>query len=103
MTSKREYLTSKGITVGRRGRFSAAAKQASLIGHIEQIDIAANVRAIILAFTSGSSLLPLPFIWSAVSENHNSGSELPVHNPCSWLYSLFLYTLDLAPLFTSSS
>jgi hypothetical protein len=28
MTSKREYLASKGITVGRRGRFSAAAKQA---------------------------------------------------------------------------
>jgi hypothetical protein len=28
MTTKREYLVSKGITVGRRGRFSAAAKQA---------------------------------------------------------------------------
>jgi len=28
MTTKREYLKSKGITVGRRGRFSAAAKQA---------------------------------------------------------------------------
>ncbi len=28
MTTKREYLASKGITVGRRGRFSAAAKQA---------------------------------------------------------------------------
>lgn len=28
MTTKREYLTSKGITVGRRGRFSGAAKQA---------------------------------------------------------------------------
>ena len=28
MTTKREYLSSKGITVGRRGRFSAAAKQA---------------------------------------------------------------------------
>ncbi len=28
MTSKREYLAQKGITVGRRGRFSAAAKQA---------------------------------------------------------------------------
>ena len=28
MTTKREYLQSKGITVGRRGRFSAAAKQA---------------------------------------------------------------------------
>ncbi len=28
MTSKREYLVSKGITVGRRGRFSSAAKQA---------------------------------------------------------------------------
>ena len=28
MTTKREYLQSKGITVGRRGRFSAAAKNA---------------------------------------------------------------------------
>jgi hypothetical protein len=28
MTTKREYLTSKGITVGRRGRFSGAAKVA---------------------------------------------------------------------------
>lgn len=28
MTTKREYLASKGITVGKRGRFSAAAKQA---------------------------------------------------------------------------
>ena len=28
MTTKREYLASKGITVGRRGRFSSAAKQA---------------------------------------------------------------------------
>ena len=28
MTTKREYLAQKGITVGRRGRFSAAAKQA---------------------------------------------------------------------------
>lgn len=28
MTTKREYLASKGITVGRRGRFSAAAKHA---------------------------------------------------------------------------
>lgn len=28
MTTKREYLASKGITVGRRGRFSGAAKQA---------------------------------------------------------------------------
>ena len=28
MATKREYLASKGITVGRRGRFSAAAKQA---------------------------------------------------------------------------
>jgi hypothetical protein len=28
MTSKREYLVSKGITVGRRGRFSSAAKNA---------------------------------------------------------------------------
>ena len=28
MTTKREYLASKGITVGRRGRFSAAAKNA---------------------------------------------------------------------------
>ena len=28
MATKREYLTSKGITVGRRGRFSSAAKQA---------------------------------------------------------------------------
>jgi hypothetical protein len=28
MTTKREYLQSKGITVGRRGRFSGAAKQA---------------------------------------------------------------------------
>lgn len=28
MTTKREYLKSKGITVGRRGRFSGAAKQA---------------------------------------------------------------------------
>jgi hypothetical protein len=28
MATKREYLKSKGITVGRRGRFSAAAKQA---------------------------------------------------------------------------
>ncbi len=28
MATKREYLVSKGITVGRRGRFSAAAKQA---------------------------------------------------------------------------
>jgi hypothetical protein len=26
MTTKREYLKSKGITVGRRGRFSGAAK-----------------------------------------------------------------------------
>ena len=28
MTTKREYLAQKGITVGRRGRFSSAAKQA---------------------------------------------------------------------------
>lgn len=28
MATKREYLVSKGITVGKRGRFSAAAKQA---------------------------------------------------------------------------
>lgn len=28
MTTKREYLISKGITVGKRGRFSGAAKQA---------------------------------------------------------------------------
>jgi hypothetical protein len=28
MTTKREYLKSKGITVGVRGRFSGAAKQA---------------------------------------------------------------------------
>jgi hypothetical protein len=28
MTTKREYLASKGITVGRRGRFSAAANHA---------------------------------------------------------------------------
>ena len=28
MTTKREYLKSKGITVGRRGRFSAAASHA---------------------------------------------------------------------------
>jgi hypothetical protein len=28
MTTKREYLVSKGITVGRRGRFSSAAVNA---------------------------------------------------------------------------
>lgn len=28
MTTKREYLVQKGITVGKRGRFSGAAKQA---------------------------------------------------------------------------
>jgi hypothetical protein len=28
MATKREYLAQKGITVGKRGRFSAAAKQA---------------------------------------------------------------------------
>jgi hypothetical protein len=28
MTTKREYLKTKGITVGKRGRFSGAAKQA---------------------------------------------------------------------------
>jgi hypothetical protein len=28
MTTKRDYLVSKGITVGKRGRFSGAAKQA---------------------------------------------------------------------------
>lgn len=28
MTTKREYLVSKGITVGKRGRFSGAAKTA---------------------------------------------------------------------------
>ena len=28
MTTKREYLASKGITVGRRGRFSSAASAA---------------------------------------------------------------------------
>lgn len=28
MVTKRQYLAQKGITVGRRGRFSAAAKQA---------------------------------------------------------------------------
>ena len=28
MTTKRDYLKTKGITVGKRGRFSAAAKQA---------------------------------------------------------------------------
>jgi hypothetical protein len=28
MTTKREYLVSKGITVGARGRFSGAAKVA---------------------------------------------------------------------------
>ena len=28
MTTKREYLASKGITVGRRGRFSSEANKA---------------------------------------------------------------------------
>jgi len=28
MTTKRKYLKTKGITVGKRGRFSGAAKQA---------------------------------------------------------------------------
>ena len=28
MTTKRDYLASKGITVGKRGRFSGAAKTA---------------------------------------------------------------------------
>lgn len=28
MATKREYLAQKGITVGRRGRFSSAAKNA---------------------------------------------------------------------------
>ncbi len=28
MATKREYLVSKGITVGKRGRFSSAAKKA---------------------------------------------------------------------------
>jgi hypothetical protein len=28
MTTKREYLKTQGITVGARGRFSSAAKQA---------------------------------------------------------------------------
>ena len=28
MATKREYLASKGITVGKRGRFSGASKQA---------------------------------------------------------------------------
>jgi hypothetical protein len=28
MATKREYLATKGITTGRRGRFSAAAKDA---------------------------------------------------------------------------
>lgn len=27
MATKREYLAAKGITVGKRGRFSSAAKQ----------------------------------------------------------------------------
>ena len=27
MTTQRDYLVSKGITVGKRGRFSGAAKQ----------------------------------------------------------------------------
>jgi len=70
--------------------FIPSARQASLIGHMEHIEIAAKVLAIILSLTSGLSTLPFPLSWSDVSENHSSGSELPVHKPTSWLYSLFL-------------
>ena len=69
------------------------------MGHMEHMESAAKLLAIILSLTSGLSGLPLPDAWSAESANHKSGSVLPVHNPTSWLYSLFLYTRDLAPLF----
>lgn len=42
MATKREYLASKGITVGRRGRFSAAAKNALAEAERQGIKFAAE-------------------------------------------------------------
>jgi len=44
MATKREYLASKGITVGRRGRFSAAAKQALAEADKQGIKFTAEVK-----------------------------------------------------------
>jgi hypothetical protein len=44
MATKREYLASKGITVGRRGRFSAAAKQALSEAEKNGIKFSAEVK-----------------------------------------------------------
>jgi len=42
MTTKREYLKSKGITVGSRGRFSGAAKVALQEAEAQGIKFAAE-------------------------------------------------------------
>jgi len=44
MATKREYLVSKGITVGRRGRFSSAAKQALSEAEKNGIKFSAEVK-----------------------------------------------------------
>jgi len=44
MATKREYLASKGISVGRRGRFSAAAKQALAEADKQGIKFTAEVK-----------------------------------------------------------
>ena len=44
MTTKRDYLVSKGITVGKRGRFSGAAKQALAEAEQQGIKFTAEVK-----------------------------------------------------------
>jgi hypothetical protein len=45
MTTKREYLKTQGITVGARGRFSAAAKQALSEATAKGLTFEAEVKA----------------------------------------------------------
>jgi hypothetical protein len=45
MATKREYLVSKGITVGRRGRFSSAATKALQDAENQGLKFEAEVKA----------------------------------------------------------
>jgi hypothetical protein len=45
MTTKREFLKSKGITVGRRGRFSSAATKALQDAEDQGIKFTAELKA----------------------------------------------------------
>lgn len=45
MTTKREYLASKGITVGKRGRFSGAAKTALAEAEKNGVKFTAEVKS----------------------------------------------------------